>query len=169
MIRRRRGARTLVVGLVIAAITAGSAVAGTSTWLEVHARLKPVAGSKDGGRFDGVLIRKDGRVITPDSDVPIPVGSRWQLVWSLSLPKLDDPMTASLRIGGQRNSVGGTRMLCTRCSVKANGTMTLTARQAMRIAKEDAVVVVRTRSARLRGSVKAFAHTPVVRNAGPER
>ncbi|HEX4323859.1 MAG TPA: hypothetical protein VHZ77_04420 [Gaiellaceae bacterium] len=162
MIRRRRaGTGTLVVGLVAAAIAAGSAVAGTSTWMDVHARLKPVAGTKDAGRFDGVVSWKGGRVITPDSNVPVPSGSRWQLVWSLSLPKLDGPVTASVRIGRQRSSVHATRVLCTRCSAKANGTMTLTANQARRIAKEDAVVVVRTRSARLRGSVRVSVHTPV--------
>jgi hypothetical protein len=39
--------------------------------------------------------------------------------------------------------------------------MTLTATEAVRIANDDAVVVVRTPSAMLRGPLKAFVHVPV--------
>jgi hypothetical protein len=47
--------------------------------------------------------------------------------------------------------------------------MTLTARQARRISKAEAVVVVRTRSARLQGSVKVGLGNPVVKRAQQER
>jgi len=53
------------------------------------------------------------------------------------------------------------RMLCTRCSTKASGTMTLTGSQAIRIAGKRAVVVVQTPTATLRGVIKGLAHVPV--------
>jgi hypothetical protein len=163
MIRRRRGATTLVVGLVIAAITAGGMAAATSTfWWNLRARLAPVAGTKDAGQFQGVLVRSGGGV-TLDAGTRVPAGSQWGLSWRLTLPPLDGPMTVSLRIGSERSSTSVTRVLCTRCSTSAAGTMTLTARQARRLSKGDAVVVVRTRSARLRGPVKVVLHNPVVR------
>jgi hypothetical protein len=167
--RRRAGTGTLVAGLVAAAIAAGSVAAGTSTWMEVHARLKPVAGTKEGGRFDGTLIMKGGRVITPDTNVPTPPAGRWQLVWNLTLPRLDSAMTASLRVGGRGSSVRSARVLCTGRSPKANGSITLTARQATHVAKGDAVVVVRTRSARLRGSVRVSLQVPIAGPVEPER
>jgi hypothetical protein len=167
MFGRRRGARTFVVGLVVAAITAGGTAAATSTfWWNLRARLAPVAGTKEAGQFQGVLVKMGGGV-TPDTSVP--AGSKWGLTWKLTLPALDGPMTASLRIGSERSSTSVTRVLCTRCSTSAAGTMTLTARQARRLSKGDAVVVVRTRSARLRGPVKVGLHNPVVRKAEQER
>lgn len=147
---RTAGARALVVGVAVAAIGSGGATAATSTWIDVHARLSPVAGTKEAGKFSGMLIKVSRRGITPGHPLVIPSGSRWQLAWSLSLPRLDQPMTATLRVGSARTS----RVLCTRCSTKGRGTTLLTARQARSISKGDAVVVVRTRSATLRGHVK---------------
>jgi hypothetical protein len=60
-------------------------------------------------------------------------------------------MTATLRVGSARTS----RVLCTQWSTKGTGTTLLTAREARSINKGEAVVVVRTRSATLRGHVKA--------------
>ena len=169
MIRRRRGTRTFVVGLVVAAITAGGTAAATSTfWWNLRARLAPVAGTKEAGQFQGVLVKASGG-ITPYAGTSVPPGSQWGLTRRLTLPALEGPITASLRIGSARSSTSVTRVLCTRCSTSAAGTMTLTARQARRLSKGDAVVVVRTRSARLRGPVKVGLHNPVVRKAEQER
>ena len=170
MIRRRRvGTRTLVVGLVVAAITAGGTAAATSTfWWNLRARLAPVAGTKEVGQFQGFLVKSSGGM-TPYAGTLVPAGTQWWLNWRLTLPALDGPVTASLRIGSSRRSTGVTRMLCTRCSTTATGTMTLTATQARRLSKADAVVVVRTRSARLRGPVKVVLHNPVARKAEQKR
>ena len=156
MIRTRRArARTLVVGLVIAAITAGGTAAAASTVpVELRARLAPVAGTKAAGKFDGALVKVRRVGITPGGRTSVPAGGRWRLNWRLTLPKLDGPMTASLKIGSARSSASVTRVLCSRCSSKGVGTITLTDGQAKRISKGDALVVVRTRSARLRGRVK---------------
>ena len=165
MIRTRRAATgALVVGLAVAAIASGMAAAATPTfWLNVHARLAPVAGTKaSAGRFSGVLV-KNGRVhITPagTGKVRIAPRSRWQLTWTLSLPPLDGTMTALLRIGSARSPVRIRRGLCAGCATEARGTMTLSARQVARITKADAVVVVRTRSATLRGPVKVSTRIP---------
>jgi hypothetical protein len=157
--------KALIVGLVVAAIASGSAPAATPTqWLTVRARLVPVTGTKAAGRFSGVLIKTGGgRRITPDGKVPIPPGSRWRLTWSLSLPKLDGRMTASLRIGSAGTSAHVTRPLCAGCSLRTGGIMTLSARQVTRISKGDAVVVAQTRSVRLRGPVKVSLQTSGVK------
>jgi hypothetical protein len=169
VIRRRRGARTLVVGLVVAAITAGGTAAATSTfWWNLRARLAPAAGTKEAGQFQGALVKLGGGV-TPDAITSAAAGSRWGLTWKLTLPALDGPVRATLRIGSEPGSTSVTRVLCTRCSTTASGTMTLTARQARRLSKADAVVVVRSRSARLRGSVKVGLQNPVVGKAQRER
>jgi hypothetical protein len=154
MRRRRLGTRSLAVGLVAAAIAAGGATAATA--MDVHARLSPVAGTKKAGKFSGVLGEIGPHRITPGSTARIPP-SRWRLVWSLSLPSLNGTMTATLRIGSARTP----RVLCTQCANKAVGTIVLTARQGKSLSKADAVVVVRTRSAKLRGPVKVSAPSPV--------
>jgi hypothetical protein len=144
----RAGTGSLVIGLVVAAIAAGSAAAtGPAYWIDLHARLAPVVGTNAAGKFGGVLRSTGGHTTT--------VVGNWQLAWSLSLPQLDGPITATLRISSARS-----RVLCTGCSTKASGTTTLTAHQVTRISKSHAVVVVRTHSARLRGPVKAFLHIP---------
>ena len=94
------------------------------------------------------------RQITPVRRKAIPLRSRWQLAWSLSLPKLEGQMSASLRIGSGGSSVLTTRPLCSGCSTRTSGISTLTARQAASLSQGNAVVVVRTRSAKLRGTVK---------------
>jgi opacity protein-like surface antigen len=142
-----------LVGLAVAvaAIASGSAsAAAPAQSLSVRARLTPVAGTQATGRFSGMLTKTRVRQIAPGGGVAGPSRTRWQLTWSLRLPKLDGQATASLRIGSAR----ATRALCTGCSTRETGTMTLSARQGGRIAKGDAIVVVRTRSAKLRGKVK---------------
>jgi len=157
--RTRKG--SLVVALVVAAIAIGGATAVASVfWLHLHARLAPVSGTQAAGEFNGTLVRIGGRGPTPTGRVPVPLGSRWQLAWSLSLPKLDGTMNASLRIGSPRSSTRVTRVLCTRCSTTPRGTMTLKARQVRHISKAGAVVVVRAGSATLRGPVKVFVDLP---------
>lgn len=155
MIRRlRAGVGTLVVGLVVAAIAAGSAPATASTdAFEVHARLAPIVGTSATGRFSGILVKRRIRHITPGGALMGPARSQWQLTWSLRLPKLDGRVTATLRIGSGGSSARETRVLCTGCTPQAR-TMALSAREAASIGKGDAVVVVETRSAKLRGSVK---------------
>jgi hypothetical protein len=130
------------------------------SWLHVRARLAPVAGTKAVGRFEGVLVKR-GERSTSAGKVANPRGNAWRLTWQLSLPALDGPVTASLRIDSGRSSAHVRRVLCARCSTSTAGTMTLTARQVMRIRKSNAVVVVRTSSARLRGPVRVFVHVPV--------
>lgn len=168
MIRTRRArARALVVGFVIAAITAGGTAAATSTIpVELRARLAPVAGTKATGTLDGVLVKARRVGITPGGKTSVPAGGRWRLNWRFVLPKLDGPMTASLKIDSARSSAGVTRVLCSRCSSNAVGTITLTDGQAKRITRGNAVVVVRTRSARLRGRVKVVRHTQAAKQNG---
>lgn len=158
MIRTRKaGARPLVAALAAAAIAAGGAAAATSTWIGVHARLSPVAGTREAGRFSGALVEVGPtRGIRPGGTVAIPSKSRWRLTWSLALPKLHAPMTATLRLGSGRSP----RVLCTGCSAKSRGIVALTARQTRSITSADAVVVVRTRSATLRGPVKVELQVP---------
>jgi hypothetical protein len=157
MIRRlRAGAGTVVVGLAVAVIAAGSATAVVPVEsLDVHARLAPIAGTNATGRFTGLLVRRRLRQITPGGSLAAPTPSQWQLTWSLRLPKLEGHATASLRIRSGGNSARATHVLCTRCATRATGTMALSARQVTSIGKGDAVIVVRTRSAKLRGSVKS--------------
>lgn len=150
MIRTRRTrARVILVALAVAAIACGSAAAVLpSSWVQVRAHLAPVAGTNADGRFSGLLLRGGA-------------ASRWQLAWKLSLPSLGGPMTASLRVGSAQGAAPSTRTLCRQCARGAKGAMTLTANQALRITRDDAVVVVRTPTAMLRGPVKAFVHVPV--------
>jgi hypothetical protein len=127
--------------------------------MDIHARLSPVAGTKKAGKFTGVLGEISPHRITPGGTGAMPQPSRWRLAWSLSLPSLGGPMTATLRIGSARTP----RVLCTQCAEKAAGTVVLTARQGTSLGKGDAVVVVRTRSAKLRGPVKVSAASPVAK------
>jgi hypothetical protein len=135
--------------LAVAAIACGSAAAILPTrWVQVRANLAPVSGASAGGQFSGLLVK---------GGVP----SRWQLTWKLSLPSLRGPMSASLRVGAAQNLAPATRMLCKQCARGAKGATTLTANQALRVTRDDAVIVVQTPSATLRGPVKAFVHVPV--------
>jgi hypothetical protein len=129
--------------------------------LDLHARLAPVAGTKTAGKFQGVLSRMGSHGITPGGKVAVPPNSRWQLTWSLSLPQLDEPMTASLRIGSSRSSVHLTRVLCRGCSTSARGMTSLSARQVRSISKANGMVVVRAGAATLRGRVKVSVNIPV--------
>lgn len=138
-----------VAVLAAAAVACGSAAAVIpSSWAQLRATLAPASGANAAGRFSGLLV---------NGGVP----SRWQLTWRLSLPPLRGPMTASLRLSAARGSAPATRTLCRQCARGAKGTMTLTADQALRVTGDDAVIVVRTPSAALRGPVKAFVHVPV--------
>lgn len=161
MIRTRK-AEALAVGLVVAAIAVGSAAAATpGFWLRLHARLAPVAGTTAVGRFDGTLVMSVGQRMTEASSALPQAGSNWRLTWRLSLPPLAGPVDVSLRVGALKGASPVARLLCTRCSRDANGAITLTASQALRVSASHAVVVVRTSSASLRGPVKVFLRIPV--------
>jgi hypothetical protein len=152
------GTRTLLIGLAAAAVVCGSAAAAVPTFvLRVHARLGPVAGTTAAGRFSGVLAR-NGPVVPRRATAVPRLGSRWSLTWKLSVPSLGGSPTASLRIRAWKGAAPVTRVLCTQCGTTANGTMTLTTSQALRIAGSKAVVVVRTGSATLRGPLKVSMH-----------
>jgi hypothetical protein len=155
---RRTGTTSLVVALAVAAIAAGSATAATSMWIDVHARLSPVAGTRAAGKFSGVLVELGPtHGITPGGTVAIPAKTRWRLTWNLTLPTLHGPTTTKLRFGSGRSP----RVLYAGRSTKTRGIAVLSARQARSIAKADAVVVVRTRSATLRGPVKVEIQSPI--------
>lgn len=70
-------------------------------------------------------------------------------------------MTAMLRLAAENGAAPVAHVLCTRCATDATGTVTLTGSQFLRIAQEDAVIVVRTLSATLRGPIKVLARIPV--------
>ena len=149
MIRARSaGTRVLLLGLVAAAVAAGNAAAAMSTpKLRLEARLSPVSGTTAVGRFNGLLAR------TGDGSLPR-TGQRWQLAWNLNLPGSRGAATASLRINAGGGTAAVARSLCTGCATRANGTITLSPNQVFRIARSGAVVVVRARSARWRGTVR---------------
>jgi len=144
----------LLLGLAAAAVAAGSATAALpAPKVRVYARLAPVAGTTAAGRFNGLLAR------TGDGSLPAAVpraGQRWQLAWNLSLPALRGPATASLRINAGGGAAPIVRGLCTGCGTRTGGTVTLTPNQVFRIARGSALVTVRTRSARLRGTVRVL-------------
>src|SRR5712691_10838272 len=107
------GTRAFLVALAVAAAASGSAAAAMPAfWLNLHARLAPVAGTTAAGRFDGALVRTgDGR--TPETQSAVPrAGSRWRLSWKLTLPALRGPMTASLRVSAAPGAAPMARMLC---------------------------------------------------------
>jgi hypothetical protein len=153
---RRAGKRTiaLVSGLVVAAIACGSAAAVLPVhWLAVQARLAPVAGTREAGRFSGVLLMNSGPPPQREQSGAQPVGSFWRLTWQLRLPALNGSRSATLRLPAERGVPAAAHVLCTQCSTRAKGTIALTGSEAVRVADADAVVVVWTRSARLRGAV----------------
>lgn len=157
MIRKRKAAkRALVVGLLVAAFACGSAAAAAIPVLLVnlHARLAPVAGTTATGQFSGSLSVTIGSELEPSENLPTP--GRSQLLWRLSLPALHGPMSASLRLRATKtaSAAPAERVLCSRCSTTANGTLNLTVAQGLRIARSGAMVIVRTPSATLRGAVK---------------
>jgi len=160
MIRTRRaGKRALVVGLVVAAIACGSASAATipGFWLDLHARLVPVAGTSASGKFTGTLLMSVGGTNPVEPSDPIPPVNRAVLTWKLRLPALQGSMSASLRLRATKSAAPVAIMLCQHCSTTASGRVTLTKSQALRVARADAVVVVTTASATLRGRVKVSA------------
>jgi hypothetical protein len=147
------------VGLSIAVITCGTTAAAMPTfWLQLRAHLEPVAGTTAAGRFNGVLAKSG--VASGKTALPRYTGV-WRLTWTFTLPSLGGSTTAWLRLPAQKGAAAVARVLCTHCAARAKGTMTLTSSQALRIAGSHSVVVVRTSSARLRGTVKVFAHIPV--------
>jgi hypothetical protein len=158
------GKRALVVGLAAGMVAAGSAAAAVPMLsLHVHARLAPVAGTKAAGRFDGGLVMTGGSKL-PLANGAVPSdGGEWRLMWTLKLPALHRPMTASLRIRAENGAAPVTRVLCKQCATRAQGAITVTRSQAFRIAGAHAVVVVRAPSAKLRGTVRGFAPVPVDR------
>jgi hypothetical protein len=162
MIRKRRaGMSAIVLGLVIAAVASANAAAAVPVfWLSVHARLAPISGTTAAGRFSGSLVVRVGDKNVVEPWDPPPFANRALLTWKLKLPALGGPMTASLRLRATKTAAPVARTLCTGCSTAAGGQITLTASQGLRIAQSGAVVVVRTASATLRGSVKAVVRTP---------
>jgi len=158
---RTQGARTrvLVAVLAVAAVVCGAAPAAMPTPLfRVYANLAPVAATKRNGKFNGALAMSGG-AMKPSGAVPRTT-HHWQLTWKLRLPALGAPAAASLRIRAAKSAAPVTRVLCARCAATAKGMLKVTGSQAVRIANGGAVVVVQTRSARLRGTVKAEAHLP---------
>ena len=83
---------------------------------------------------------------------------QWQLSWKVNISSLKGPASISLRIRAENGAAPALRRLCTSCTTTASGKTALTASQASRVANGDAVVVVRARSATLRGAVKVSAH-----------
>jgi hypothetical protein len=151
---RRVGIGAFVVALVVSALAAGTATAtAPADRLEVRARLAPVSGTKATGVFSGTLVKRGGTRVTPGGRTAASPGVRWALSWGLSAPELNGPVAVSLRFGSGGSSAQATRVLCTSCSTKAMGMSMLSARQVTRINRGDAKVVVRTRSAKLRGSL----------------
>lgn len=160
---RRAGKRTtaLTVGLVAAAIACGSAAAVLPVyWLNVQAHLAPVAGTKEAGQFNGVLLMSNGPPPQPAQSGAQPVGSFWRLTWKLRLPALSGRRSAMLRFPAEKGVPAAARVLCTQCSTRAKGTIALTGSEAERVVKADAAVVVWTNSARLRGTVEVTTHGP---------
>jgi hypothetical protein len=149
--------RAFVVALLVAAVACGSAAAAAIPVLMVslHARLAPVAGTTATGQFNGSLSVTIGSdQLEPSDNLPNP--GRSQLFWKLSLPPLRGPISASLRLHATTSgsAAPAARVLCSRCSTTANGTLSLTVAQGLRIARSGAMVIVRTPSATLRGAVK---------------
>lgn len=160
MIRMRRsGTRAFVVGVAVAAVACGSAAAAMPGFsLRVRAHLAPAAGTTAGGEFRGALAENGGGASRyAPSAIPW-TGSHWRLSWQLRLPALGRRMSATLRIGAEKGAAPVARVLCTQCATDANGTIGLTASDALRIAGSRAFVVVSTPSAKLRGRVRAFAN-----------
>lgn len=150
----RAGTRVFVAALVGAAVAAGGAAAALPVLVfSVQARLAPVAGASSAGHFSGTLSMN-----TDEASVPTPIlpsnGDRWRLRWKATLPSLGSPAAVTLRVAAHDGAPAVVRVLSARCSNSARGTVTLTGGQAVRVARGDAVVTVRARSARLRGAVK---------------
>jgi hypothetical protein len=149
---RSAGTRALLLGLAAAVVT-GSVTAALppSPKLRVHARLAPVGGMAAAGRFDTLLVRTGGSsrpVASPRR------GPAWRLSWNASLPAFQGPATVSLRIAGG-GAARVSRILCTGCGTRADGTVALTPSQVLRIARRGAVSV-RARSASWRGTARVL-------------
>lgn len=158
MIRTRlAGTRLLLVGLVAAAVAAGSAAASMPVLtVSVHARLAPISGANAAGRFSGLLV-KHGQPVGAEPSPSPRVGNRWRLSWKVSLPALSGKTTVLLQVPARDGAARFVHVLCTGCTSTTNGTLALTNSQAIRIAQSHASVVARTPSAMLRGAVKAQA------------
>jgi hypothetical protein len=158
-VTRTRAARTrvlLVPVLAVAAVACGGAAAAMPALsVRVHARLAPLAGARANGNFNGALAMGS----RPSGVLPRN-GYRWELTWKLRLTARARTAAASLQIRAHSGAAPLALVLCSRCVSSANGTLSVTSRQAMRIANGDAVVVVQARSTRLRGVVKAEARLP---------
>jgi hypothetical protein len=151
---RTAGMRAFLVGLAAAAVAAGSAAAAVPMVFPVHARLAPVAGTKAPGQFNGVLAQS-GSIPQPVQRSAMPInGVSWRLSWKVSLPPLGRPAAVTLRIGARGGAAAVMRVLSAHCTVSAKGTIKLTGSQATRVARGDAVVMVRTPSATLRGTIR---------------
>lgn len=148
------GMKAFLVGLAVAAMAAGTAAAAVPMVFPVHARLAPVAGAETAGQFDGVLARS-GSMPGQAQRSALPInGVSWRLGWNVSLPPLGRPASVTLRIGSARGAAAVVRVLSARCTGSAKGTIKLTGSQAARVARGEAVVMVRTPSATLRGTVR---------------
>ena len=157
MIRTRTaGTKSILVGLVIAAIAAGSAAAvAPISVVPLQARLAPVAGTTSApGRFSGVLARS-AVPVQGTQGAPAPRNpTRWRLSWKASLPQLGNPAAMTLQVAARGGAATVAKVLCSSCSASAKGAMTLTNNQATSILNGDAVVMVRAPSATLRGVVR---------------
>lgn len=152
---RKAGRRVLVAGLAGAAVTAGGAAAAMPILvIPVQARLSPVAAASSAGRFSGTLISRNADARPVQRSALPSNGNGWLLKWKVSLPPLGRPAAVTLRYIARDGSPTVVRVLSARCSTSARGMLTLSGRQAGRIARGDAVVTVRAGSARLRGAVK---------------
>ena len=152
---RRAGTRVLVAGLAVAAVTAGGAAAAMPILvIPVQARLAPVAGASSAGHFSGTLISRTADEHPVQGSALPSSGTHWQFRWKVSLPSLGRPAAVTLRYVARGGSPAVVRVLSARCSSSARGVLSLSGRQAGRIARGDAVVTVRAGSARLRGTVK---------------
>jgi hypothetical protein len=150
---RKAGTRVLVAGLAVAAFAAGRAAAAVFV-IPVQARLAPVAGAANSaGRFSGTLYQLPEEHPVRVQALPQP-GAHWQLRWKVSVPSLGRAATVTLRVSQRKGAPAVVHVLSSRCSTSAKGTLNLSGTQAGRIARGDAVVTVRARSARLRGTVR---------------
>lgn len=154
---RMAGTRLLLVGLVAAAIAAGSAAGAVPVIkFSVHARLAPATGTKT-GRFSGLLVKSASMRQTARP-------SQWQLSWKVLLPALRSPAKASLRIPARNGAPLYVHVLCTGCTSTVSGKLALTNSQALRLAQSHATVVVLAPPMTLRGAVKAHSILPKPQN-----
>jgi hypothetical protein len=146
----------VLVGLVAAAVMAGSAAASMPVpSVFVHARLVPITGASSSGRFSGLLAK--ARTLRAASSAG---SAQWHLSWRVGLPALRSPARALLRLPARNGAAPAVLMLCNPCTSTTTGALVLDSSQAIRLAQSQATVVVLAPSTTLRGAVKAQAILP---------